>query len=121
MASIYIYKLCYTKIGSLSFKKPAAENVVSIFNEYKYYCIPLIPLAWLGAAHDFADRWMLQTWSGSKEQAYFGVAAQISGVSLLVTTAILRIFWKEIAEAHQAGNFNKVGALYSKLLRMLFQ
>ena len=120
LASIYIYKLCYTKIGSSSFKKPAAENVVSIFNEYKYYCIPLIPLAWLGAAHDFLDRWMLQTWSGSKEQAYFGVAAQISGVSLLVTTAILRIFWKEIAEAHQAGNFNKVGALYSKLLKILF-
>jgi len=120
LASIYIYKLHHTKIDSSSSKKPAAENFVSIFNEYKYYCIPLIPLAWLGAAHDFADRWMLQTWSGSKEQAYFGVAVQISGISLLVTTAILRIFWKEIAEAHQAGNFNKVGALYSKLLRMLF-
>jgi len=82
-----------------------SEQVVdtpkSVFKEFWHYCLPFIPYAWLGFAHDFADRWMLQHWGGSSEQAYYAVAQQFAAVALLATTSILRIFWKEIAEAQQ--------------------
>ena len=119
-ASVFVYKLYHSEEDPSLVGKMEVESFSSIFHEYKYYCIPLIPLTWLGATHDFADRWMLQTWSGAKEQAFFGVATQISAVSLLVTTAILRIFWKEIAEANEDKNYAKMGDLYHKLSKMLF-
>jgi len=91
-----------------------------IFSEFKIFCLPLIPYAWLGFIHDFADRWMLQHWGGSEEQAYFAVARQFSIVTLLVATSILNIFWKEISEAHYENNSIKVQVLFIKVHRMLY-
>ena len=92
----------------------------SVFKEFWHYCLPFIPYAWLGFAHDFADRWMLQHWGGSSEQAYYAVAQQFAAVALLATTSILRIFWKEIAEAQHQGDTAKVERLYLKVSRGLF-
>ena len=52
----------------------------------------------------FTDRWLLQYYSGSVEQAYYSVAAQFAAIALIFTTSILRIFWKEISEAQEKGN-----------------
>jgi O-antigen/teichoic acid export membrane protein len=92
----------------------------SVFLEFLYYCIPLVPMTFLGFVHDFADRWMLQTWAGAKEQAYFSVAQQYSAVALLATVSVLRILWKEIAEAHHQGEMDRVGMLYRRASRLLF-
>jgi len=101
-----------------------SEHVVdtpkSVFKEFWHYCLPFVPYAWLGFAHDIADRWMLQHWGGSTEQAYYAVAQQFAAVALLATTSILKIFWKEIAEAQHQGNTAKVEQLYLKVSRGLF-
>jgi O-antigen/teichoic acid export membrane protein len=104
--------------------KLASGHVVdtpkSVLKEFWHYCLPFIPYAWLGFAHDFADRWMLQHWGGSGEQAYYAVAQQFAAVALLATSSILRIFWKEIAEAQHQGDTAKVEQLYLKVSRGLF-
>ena len=92
----------------------------SVLREVLSYCLPLIPYAWLGCVSDFADRWMLQTWGGAKNQAYFGVAQQFAAIALLATASILKIFWKEIAEAHFCGNGELVRRLYLKVSRFLY-
>lgn len=97
-----------------------ADTPKSVFLEFFHYCLPLVPMTFLGFAHDFADRWMLQTWAGAKEQAYFSVAQQYSAVALLATVSILRILWKEIAEAHHLGEMDRVGMLYKRASRLLF-
>lgn len=96
------------------------DTLRSVWYEFIGYCLPLIPYTWLGFAHDFADRWMLQNWGGASEQAYYGVAQQFAAIALLATSSILRIFWKEVAEAHHTGNIQRVERLYSKVSRMLF-
>jgi O-antigen/teichoic acid export membrane protein len=83
-----------------------------IIRKFCSYCLPLIPYAWLSFFHDFGDRWMLQKWGGSIEQAYYSVSHQISAIALLATVSILRIFWKEIAEAQYNKNFKRVERLY---------
>jgi O-antigen/teichoic acid export membrane protein len=120
IASVFIYILHYRKANYAAMSPTDNETIFSIFEEYKTFCLPLIPLAWLGAMHDFFDRWMLQTWSGSKEQAYFGVASQISAISLLVTTAILRIFWKEMSAIHEAKDYERMGELSKIISKSLF-
>lgn len=92
----------------------------SVFREFFIYCVPLVPTMFLGFVHDFADRWMLQTWGGAKEQAYFSVAQQYSAVALIATVSVLRILWKEIAEAHHQQDMERVRKLYQRASRMLF-
>jgi len=102
---------------------PAVEpgdTVRSVWREFWRYCLPFVPYAWLGFAHDFADRWMLQHWGGAAEQAYYAVAFQFAAVALLATTSILQIFWKEIAEAHHRQDALRVQTLYFKATRGLY-
>lgn len=96
------------------------DTPTSVFREFFVYCIPLVPTMFLGFVHDFADRWMLQTWGGAKEQAYFSVAQQYSAVALLATVSVLRILWKEIAEAHHQQDIERVRIMYLRASRMLF-
>jgi O-antigen/teichoic acid export membrane protein len=91
-----------------------------VFRQYIRYCLPLIPYAAAGFAYEFADRWLLQRYGGSVQQAYYAVSAQFSAVALIATASILSIFWKEIAEAHHKGNHARTGALYQRVSRLLF-
>ena len=96
------------------------DTVSSVLSEFWLYCMPFIPYAWFCFVHDFADRWMLQHWGGSTEQAYYAVAKQFSLVALLATSSILSIFWKEIAEAHHKKDLVKIRALYEKTTKGLY-
>jgi O-antigen/teichoic acid export membrane protein len=92
----------------------------SVFREFWRYCRPYLPYAALGFAHDFADRWMLQHWGGSSQQAYYAIAQQYAGIALLATASVLRIFWKEVAEANHRGDYDQMERLYGKASRGLF-
>jgi len=99
------------EVVSLSLRRTA--------NEYWVYCRPLVFLsigAFVGA---FADRWMLQHFAGASQQGFYQISNQFAAVSLLATTSILRIFWKEIAEASALNNDARVAYLYRKVTRSL--
>ena len=96
------------------------DTAASVFKEFWGYCKPFIPYAWLSFAYNFSDRWMLQHWGGASEQAYYAVAHQFATVALLATTSILRIFWKEIAEAKHQGDNEKVKRLYQRVSKSLY-
>lgn len=97
-----------------------SDTLNSVFFEFWRYCSPLIPFAWVGFAHEFADRWLLQTYAGSVQQAYYSVAYQFGAIAAIATSSILNIFWKEIAEAHHQNNRERVAMLYRQVSRGLF-
>ena len=104
-----------------AFDQGSADGVREpILRKYFRYCLPLIPFCLMGFATQFADRWLLQNFGGGVEQAYYAVGAQLAGVALLATSSILRIFLKEIAEANQRGDQERMGMLYQKVTRLLF-
>jgi O-antigen/teichoic acid export membrane protein len=72
----------------------------------------MIPYACLSFAYIFLDRWLLQDFGGNLEQAFYGVGAQFSAVSLIATSAMLRVFWKEMAESHESGDTEGSRILY---------
>jgi len=92
----------------------------TVFNEFWRYCRPLVLYSWLGFAYEFADRWLLQTYAGSVQQAYYAVAFQFGAIAAIATSSILNIFWKEIAEAHHKNNHDRVAMLYRRVSRSLF-
>ena len=67
------------------------------------HCKLLIPLAWLGFLYEFLDRWMLSLGS-SEEQAYYALAANFAFIALIATSSIIKVLWKEIAEAYDENN-----------------
>jgi O-antigen/teichoic acid export membrane protein len=99
---------------------PPASEAEPAWRSYLRYCLPLIPYSWIGFAYEFADRWLLQSYGGSVQQAYYAVSAQFASIALIATSSILNIFWKEIAESHYRGDHARTHRLYTRISRTLF-
>ncbi len=92
----------------------------SVLREYVTYCLPLVLYSVVGFGYVFADRWMLQNFGGSTQQALYEIGYRFGAISLLITASLLHIFWKEIAEAKENGNLELMQKLYRKVSRFLF-
>ncbi len=86
---------------------------------YIEYCRPMVVVCVFTFAYEIVDRWLLQRYGGATQQGFYQVGLQLSAVSLLATTAILNIFWKEIAEANECGNDERVASLYQRTAQSL--
>ena len=91
-----------------------------VLKEYSVYCAPLFLLSCMSFGSNILDRWFLQYFGGSREQAFYSIGSQFSTICLLLTASMLRIFWKEISEALEKNNLELVQALYIKTCRILF-
>lgn len=118
----------YLAATSISFWLLKGGDIGSFDNNFSYkkmigayfkYCRPLILSTMITFLYDFFDKWMLQRYGGSSQQGYFQAANQFTTVSLLATTSILGVFWKEIAEAWANKDIDKVATLYLKFSRGL--
>jgi O-antigen/teichoic acid export membrane protein len=98
----------------------AEDDYRAVIREFVQYSKPLAAYAWLGFFYAFADRWMLQRTGGAAEQGFFSVGQQFAAVSLIATTSILKVFWKEIAEATEQGDRRRMERLYSLVSRSLY-
>lgn len=120
IAIIWAYWFLKEKQSSHSVIEEVAEfSPKQMLEEYWEYCKPLVFLSFVGFLYDFADRWMLQRFGGSNQQGFYQIAYQFAAVSLLATTSILKIFWKEIAEANARQDINRVAYIYHKVNRAL--
>lgn len=86
--------------------------------DYIKYCVPLVPLLIFGAVQELADRWLLQRYGGSISQGYFAFSYQIAGVAVMFISAVIKVFWKEIAELFHNGDKTQLIKLFSKVLRV---
>ena len=91
-----------------------------VFNEFKNYCTPLIMYGIVGFFYSFTSIWLLQRFGGAAQQAFYSVGLRFSAVCLIATTSILKVFWKEIAEANASGNKERLHYLYTKTSRVLY-
>lgn len=96
------------------------ETFQDNFYEYWKFCKPLIPYVWLGVIMSFADTWLLRYFSGSVEQGYYAVAAQMGTVTLLFTSSVIRVLWKEVAEANENSDSERVAYVYKRVSRIVF-
>ena len=98
----------------------SSDSVGNVWREFWVYCLPFIPYVWVGFASQFTDRWILQHFGGAIHQAYYAVAAQLASISLIATTSVVKILWKEVAEANERGDDELVQRLYQRANRILF-
>ena len=71
-------------------------------------------------SYTFVDRWLIQTYIGSEGQAYFSISMQFSALIILVTSSILKVFWKEIAESIEQKKPQKTKIYFDVVSKNLF-
>jgi O-antigen/teichoic acid export membrane protein len=91
------------------------EHLKPILTEFKVYCLPLVLYIITGFFYAFADNWLLQKFGGAVQQGYYSVGAKFASVSGIAATSIVMIFWKEVAEAFNAGNMERVRYLFHRI------
>jgi O-antigen/teichoic acid export membrane protein len=98
----------------------STDDYATAIREFVVYCSPLVIYGWFGFLYSFADRWFLQQFGGAEQQGFFSIGAQIANISLIATASILRVFWKEIAEAREREDHQRVRRLYVSVYRSLY-
>jgi O-antigen/teichoic acid export membrane protein len=96
------------------------ESFKDILREFEIYCAPLLLYTVVGFIYTLGDYWLLQRFAGAVQQGYYAVGSQFAAISLLATTSIIQVFWKEIAEANAHGNMARMQVLYNKVSRTLY-
>lgn len=91
----------------------------NIIREFKVYCTPLIIYGIVSFAYSWADVWLLQKYGGAVQQGFYSVGLRFSAICLIATTSMLQVFWKEIAEAHDQGDTERLYYLYARISRSL--
>lgn len=92
----------------------------AMFRKYRDYCAPLAALSVATFFYDFADKWMLQRFGGAIQQGFYQVSYQFAAISVLATSSILNIFWKEMAEALKKQDMARVAMIFRKVSRGLY-
>jgi O-antigen/teichoic acid export membrane protein len=108
----------YTK-GRRSVDLKSMQSFKLISLQFFHYCRPLIVVTLSGFLYEFLDKWMLQKYAGSAQQGFFQISNQFASLSLLITTSVMSIFWREFSELWSRGDSEKMSRLYSFFLRCL--
>jgi O-antigen/teichoic acid export membrane protein len=103
-------------VSRYSFHGEVRKNV-KLFGAY---CLPLIPYTFITVFQDLGDRWLLKEFADMEHQAYYTIAMQFSAISLLATSSVLQIFWKEFAEAYENNLQDRFVGLYGQTVKVLF-
>ena len=99
--------------------KSKVENQFSL-QEYLVYCVPMVYLGFLSFFVEFFDRWLIQAYAGSREQSYFSVSQQVAAIILILTSSLIKVLWKEIAESLHSNRIEHAWSLYSKTKKGLY-
>lgn len=128
ISSIYIFVIIeftvafWVSIYWLNFSFDESDNDCKseISLRFKSFCIPLFFQLCLSSCYLFLERWLLTKSRGFEEQAFFSLGLQVSAVTLIATTSILKIMWKEVSQLHYENKSNQVGRLYITITKSLF-
>lgn len=95
----------------------APSDVVRLFAKF---CAPLAVLGVVNSLYIFANRWLLQKYGGSVQQGYFAIGQQLATISFIAAASVLNVLWKEVSEANERGDHERVHHLYRQVRRSLF-
>jgi O-antigen/teichoic acid export membrane protein len=95
-------------------------NISKTCGKFYKYSKPLILYLMVAFVYRIIDRWLIQEYIGSTGQAYFSISLQFSALVILLTTSILKIYWKEVSESVKNNNREKTKRIYILVSDNLF-
>jgi len=102
---------------NLTSEPAKSDEFRTVAGEFAAYCKPLVVYGWVSFLYTFANRWLLQQFGGAEQQGFFAVGQQFANIGLIATMSILKVFWKEIAEAREREDKERIRRLYVQVTR----
>ena len=81
---------------------------------------PLLVYSGIGLVIPLLDRWLLQKYGGSSQQAYYGVCLQICSFIFLAAGSTTSLFQREVSKLAGSNDNEQIGALYVRTSRYFF-
>ena len=100
--------------------KLSVAQVKTYAKEFFNYSHPLFVYALVGLIVGILDRWMLQKFSGSVEQGFYGLSYQIGAVCFLFTSAMVPLITREFAISFGEKDLREMARLFRRYIPMLY-
>lgn len=112
--------ICRNNSGFRALLRLKFNEIADYTKEFYKYSHPLFVYSLIGMIVGILERWLLQIFSGSVEQGFFGLSFQISNVCFLFAGAMTPLFTREFSIAFKNNDFNLMRELFSKHLPLLY-
>jgi len=100
--------------------KLSLAQIRAYTKEFYIYSHPLFVYALVGLIVGILDRWMLQFFSGSVEQGFFGLSYRIGAICFLFTSAMTPLITREFAIAFDEKDLQQMAYLFRRYIPMLY-
>ena len=95
-------------------------QVRQYFLEFYRYSQPLFIVSIFGLIFNLADRWILQYFSGSTEQGFYGFSSLIGSACFVFTGAMTPLIWRELSVAYGKKDFDQMSHLFKRYFPLLY-
>ncbi|HDY87883.1 MAG TPA: lipopolysaccharide biosynthesis protein, partial [bacterium] len=96
------------------------DQIRAYTKEFYNYSHPLFVYALVGMIVGILDRWMLQKFSGSVEQGFYGLSSQIGVICFLFTSSMTPLIMREFSIAHGENDLREMARLFRRYVPMLY-
>lgn len=98
-------------------KRPQWQGYSS---EFIKFCLPLVMFTGVATLQAILERWMLQKYSGSAEQGFYGLALQIGSICFLCTSAMIPLLAREYSISFAKNDVHEMKRLFLRFVPMLY-
>ena len=88
--------------------------------EFSKYSHPLLTKSVIVLFVELGDRWILQHYSGSAEQGYYGLALKVGSICFLFTSSMTPLFTREISMCYRQNNIKRIRRLFKKNIPLFY-
>ncbi len=100
--------------------KLSKAQIKKYIEEFYHYSHPLFVYALIGLIVGILDRWLLQYFSGSIQQGFFGLSYQIGAICFLFTSAMTPLLLREFSIAFGNNDVTQMALLFRRYIPMLY-
>lgn len=100
--------------------KLSLVQVKNYIKEFYTYSHPLLSYSLVGLVVGILDRWLLQHFSGSMEQGFYGLSYQIGAICFLFTSAMTPLITRDFSIAYEKNDLQEMARLFRKFIPFLY-
>ncbi|KKR31070.1 MAG: Polysaccharide biosynthesis protein [Candidatus Gottesmanbacteria bacterium GW2011_GWC2_39_8] len=98
----------------------SASELKRYSNEFYLYSHPLFLFSVVALIAGILDRWLLQYFSGSAEQGFYGLSYMIGSACFIFTGAMTPLLWREFSIAYEKKDVNHMAYLFGRYVPLLY-
>lgn len=100
--------------------KLSVTQIKNYSKEFYSYSHPLLFFALVGLLVGVFDRWLLQFFSGSIQQGFYGLSYQLSAVCFMFTSAMTPLLMREFSIAYDNKDISRMAVFFRRYIPALY-